>query len=85
MKRANLRIRGIEEKEKKPRSKAQKIFFKKYIVEKFPTLNKEMPIKIQEVYKTPNRLGQKINFPQHVTFKTEAKQEPSRGETSNNS
>lgn len=28
MKRANLRIRGIEKKEKKPRSKAQKIFSK---------------------------------------------------------
>ena len=42
----------------------------KIIKEKFPNLKKEMPINIQEAYRTPNRLDQKIKFPFHIINKT---------------
>jgi hypothetical protein len=35
--------------------------FNKIIEENFPNLKKEMPMNIQESYRTPNRLDQKIN------------------------
>jgi hypothetical protein len=37
------------------------LFFHKIIEENFPNLKKEMPVKIQEPYRTPNTLGQKRN------------------------
>ena len=33
--------------------------FNKIIEENFPNLKREMPMNIQEAYRTPNRLGQK--------------------------
>jgi hypothetical protein len=38
----------------------------------FPNLNKEMPMNfnIQEAYRTPNRLDQKINSFYHIIVKT---------------
>jgi hypothetical protein len=36
--------------------------FNKIIEENFPNLKKEMPMNIQEAYRTPNRLDQKRNF-----------------------
>ena len=36
--------------------------FNKIIEENFPYLKKEMSMNIQEAYRTPNRLDQKINF-----------------------
>jgi hypothetical protein len=35
--------------------------FNKIIEENFPNLKKEMPMNIQEAYRTPNRLNQKRN------------------------
>ena len=44
--------------------------FNKIIEENFPNLNKEMPINIQEVHRTPNRLDQKRNSSQHIIIRT---------------
>jgi hypothetical protein len=38
--------------------------FNKIIKENFPNLKKEMPMNIKGTYRTPNRLDQKIKFPQ---------------------
>ena len=60
MRRPNLRIIGIDESEDL-QLKGPANIFNKIIEENFPNLKKEMPINIQEVYKTPNRLDQKRN------------------------
>lgn len=49
-------------------TKATKIF-KEMAARKFPTLEKEMDIQIQEAYRTSNRHGQKIIFPCNITVK----------------
>jgi len=58
MRRSNLRIMGIEESEDF-QLKGPVNIFNKIIQENFPNLKKEMPINIQEAYRTPNRLDQK--------------------------
>ncbi|MBV2134258.1 hypothetical protein KRX52_15875 [Pseudomonas sp. MAP12] len=58
MKRPNLRIIGIEEGEE-IQLKGTENIFNKIIEENFPNLKKDMPMKIQEAYRTPNRLNQK--------------------------
>jgi hypothetical protein len=60
MRRSNLRIIGIDENEDL-QLKGPVNIFNKIIVENFPNLKKEMPINIQEAYRTPNRLDQKRN------------------------
>ena len=57
MKRPNLRIIGIEEGD--VQLKSTESIFNKIIRENFPNLKKDMPMKIQEAYRTPNRLDQK--------------------------
>ena len=44
--------------------------FNKIIEENFPNLKKEMPMNIQEAYRTPNRLDQKRNSSQHIIIRT---------------
>ena len=44
--------------------------FNKIIEENSPNLKKEMPMNIQEVYRTPNRLDQKGNSSHHIIIKT---------------
>jgi hypothetical protein len=44
--------------------------FNKIIEENFPNLKKEMPMNIQETYRTPNKLDQKRNSSQHIVIKT---------------
>jgi hypothetical protein len=44
--------------------------FNNIIQEKFPNLKKQMPMNIQEVYRTPNRLDQKRNSTCHIIVKT---------------
>jgi hypothetical protein len=44
--------------------------FNKIIEENFPNLKKEMPMNIQEAYRTPNRLDQKRNSSQHTMIRT---------------
>jgi len=56
-------------KEKKSRSAAQEICFNKIIEENFPNL-KEVPTKVQEACRTPNREIQERNFPLHIIIKT---------------
>ena len=58
MRRPNLRIIGIEEGEES-QLKGPENIFNQIIEENFPNLKKEMPMSIQEVYRTPNRLDQK--------------------------
>jgi hypothetical protein len=44
--------------------------FNKIIEENFPNIKKEMPMKIQEAYRTPNSLDQKRNFSHQIIIKT---------------
>ena len=44
--------------------------FNKIIEENFTSLKKEMPMNIQEAYRTPNRLDQKRNSSQHRIIRT---------------
>jgi hypothetical protein len=64
MRRPNLRIIGVDENEdfqlKGPANISNKI-----IEENFPNLKKEMPMNIQDAYRTPKRLDQTINSSQH--------------------
>ena len=68
MKRPNLRIIGIEEGEQVQLKSTENIF-NKIIEENFPNLKKDMPMKIQEAYRTPIRLDQKKS-PCHIIIKT---------------
>ena len=58
--RPNLRIIGVHENEDFQLNGPANIF-NKIIEENFPNLKKEMPMNIQEAYRTPNRLDQKGN------------------------
>jgi hypothetical protein len=69
MRRPNLRIIGIEESQDS-QVKGPVNSFNKIIEENFPNLKKEMPMKIQEAYRTPNRLDQKGNSSCHIKIKT---------------
>jgi DNA-binding winged helix-turn-helix (wHTH) protein len=60
MRRPNLKIIGIDENEGF-QLKGPVNIFNKIIKENFPNLKKEMPINIQEAYRTPSRLDQKRN------------------------
>jgi hypothetical protein len=60
---------GIEES-KDSQLKGSVNIFNKIIEENFPNLKKEMPMSIQEAYKTPNRLDQKRNSSHHIRIKT---------------
>jgi len=60
MRRLYLRIIGIEEN-KDSQLKGPVNTFSKIIEENFPNLKKEIPINLQEVYRTPNRLDQRRN------------------------
>ena len=68
MKRTNLRIIGTGENEDF-QLKGPANIFNKIIEENFPNLRKEMPINIQEAYRTPRRLDQ-INSSRHIIIKT---------------
>jgi hypothetical protein len=59
MKRPNLRILRIENKYSQ--LKGPENVFNKIIEENFPNLKKEMAIKVQEAYRTPNKWDQKRN------------------------
>jgi hypothetical protein len=57
IKRTNLRIMGIEEREEVP-AKGMHNIFNKIITESFPNLEKTMPIQVQEASRTLNRPDQ---------------------------
>jgi len=69
MRRSNLRIIGIEDSEDS-QLKGPVNIFNKIIEENFPKLKKEIPISIQEAYRTPNRLDQKRKSSSHIIVKT---------------
>jgi hypothetical protein len=69
IRRPNLRIIGIKESEDS-QLKGSVNIFNKIIEENFPHLKKEMPINIQETYRSPNRLEQKRNSSCHIVVKT---------------
>ena len=60
MRKPNLRIIGVDENEDFQLKRPANIF-NKIIEENVPNLKKEMPMNIQEAYRTPNRLDQKRN------------------------
>jgi hypothetical protein len=69
MRRANLRIIGIEES-KYSQIKGPVNIFNKIIWENFTNLKKEVPMNIQEACRTPNRLDHKINSSPPIIIKT---------------
>jgi hypothetical protein len=69
MKRLNLRIIGIEEKEVS-QLKGPENVFNKIIEENFPSLKKDMTIKKQEAFRTPNKWDQKRKYSHHIIIKT---------------
>jgi hypothetical protein len=69
MRRPNLRIMGIEESEDS-QCKGSINIFNKIIENNFPNLKKEMPMNIQEAYRTPKRWDQKRNSSHHIIIKT---------------
>ena len=65
IRRPNLSIIGIDESEDL-QFKGPANIFNKIMEENFPNLKREMPMNIQEAYRTPNRLDQnRSNFPSH--------------------
>jgi hypothetical protein len=69
IKRPNLRIIGIEENEGS-HLKGPKNVFNKIIEENFPNLKKEVAIKVQKAYRTPNKWDQKRKCSCHIIIKT---------------
>ena len=69
MRRPNLRIIGVDENENF-QLKGLANIFNKIIEENFPNLKNDMPMNIQEAYRTPNRLDQKRNSSQHIIIRT---------------
>ena len=60
IRRPHRQIIGVDENENS-QVKGPSNIFNKIIEESFPYLKKEMPMNIQEAYRTPNRLDQKSN------------------------
>jgi hypothetical protein len=69
MRRPTQRIIGIEQSEDS-QLKGPVNIYNKIIEENFPNLKKEMPMNIQEAYRTLNRLDEKRNSSCHITIKT---------------
>jgi hypothetical protein len=62
IKRPNLRLMDIEEREE-GQTKGIHNIFNKIITENFPIIEKTMPIQVQEAYRTPNRSDQNRTTP----------------------
>ena len=62
IKKPNLRIIGVEEGDKL-QIKGPENIFNKIIEENFPNLKNNIPMKVQEAYRTPNRLDQEKKNP----------------------
>jgi hypothetical protein len=69
IKRQNLRIMGIKEREE-VHIKGLHNIFNKIIIENFPNLEKVLPTQVQKASRTPKRLDQKRTFPWHTIIKT---------------
>ena len=69
MRRPNLRIIVIEGSEDS-QVNGQINMLNKIIEENYHNLKNEMPMNIQEAYRTPNRLDQKRNSSRHIIIRT---------------
>ena len=69
MRTPNIRMIGIDENEDF-QLKGPANIFNKIIKENFLNLKKEMPMNIQEAYRTPNRLDRKRNSSPHIIIRT---------------
>jgi hypothetical protein len=69
MRRPKIWILGVDEKDDF-QHKGPANIFNKIIKETFPNQKQEMPMNIQEAYRTPNSLDQKRNSSRHVIIKT---------------
>ena len=69
VRRPNLRIIGVDENEDFQFKRSVNIF-NKIIEENVSNQKKEMPMNIQEVYRTPNRLKQKRNSSRYIIIRT---------------
>jgi chromosome segregation ATPase len=69
MRRTNLWIIGVDEKENF-QLKGPANIFNKIIEENFSYLKKQMPMNIQDAYRNPDRLDQKRNSSQHIIIRT---------------
>jgi hypothetical protein len=69
IKRPNLKIMGIKEREE-VQAKGICNIFNKIITENFPNLEKVLPIQVQKASRTPNRLDQNRTSPWHIIIKT---------------
>ena len=70
IKKPNLRIIRVEEGEEL-QIKSPENIFNKIIEENFPNQKNNIPMKVQEAYRTPNRLVQKKS-PRHIIIKTQS-------------
>ena len=77
IRRANLLTIGVDENED-VQFKGPASIFNKITEENFPNLKKEMPMNIQEAYRTPNRLDQKRHSSCHIRIKTPNAQDKER-------
>jgi hypothetical protein len=71
MKTANLRIMGIDEGEEVQATVMHKVV-KKIIIEKFPNVEKTMPIQVQVASRTPSRLTKIEVSPNILSLKHQA-------------
>ena len=69
VKRPNLRIIGVEEEDLQ--LKGPENIFTKINEENFPNLKKDIPMKVQEAYRTPSRLDQEKASPCHIILKAQ--------------
>ena len=65
VKRANIRIIGVQEDKKKDHEK----ILEEIIVENFPKMVKEVITQVQETQRVPNRINPRRNTPRHILIK----------------
>jgi hypothetical protein len=68
MRRPNLRITGVDKNEDF-QLKGPANILNKIIEERFPYLKKDTSMNVQEAYRTPNTLDQKINSSQNIIIR----------------
>jgi hypothetical protein len=71
IKRPNLRLMGMEEREE-VQAKGMRNIFNKIITENFTNLEKSIPIQMQESSKTPKRPNQNRTTSRHIIIKTKS-------------
>jgi chromosome segregation ATPase len=69
IKRPNMKVMGIEERQE-VQVKGIHNIFNKIITENFPNIEKVLPTQVQEASRTPNRLDQNRTSPWHIIMKT---------------